>query len=167
MITCKTKRLNNKAVLPTFGSADAACADLYACTDHDFISIAPHSTVKIGTGLAMEIPCGYQGKILARSGVSSNRYLRPANCVGTIDSDYRGEIIVALHNDSDMNQYIENGERIAQIEIVKKLDFGFVEADELSKTERGDGGFGSSGTKEVKKKKQYKEIELDDEFWSM
>lgn len=166
MITVKTKKLNEKAILPAFGSKDAACADLCACIGHDYLSIPPHTTVKVGTGLAMEIPKGYQGKILARSGISSNRYLRPANCTGTIDSDYRGEIIVALHNDSDLNQHIENGERIAQIEIVEKLDFSFVEASELSETERGDGGFGSSGTKEVKKKKK-RELELDDEFWSM
>lgn len=153
-IVVKVKKLREDAKVPCFGSADAACADLHACLDHDLVTIAPHTTRKIGTGLAMEIPRGYSGNVFARSGISSDRYLRPGNCVGKIDSDYRGEIKVAVHNDSDTTQIVENGERIAQIEIIEKLETKFVESSHLSETERGDGGFGSSGTKEVKKKKK-------------
>jgi len=164
MVSVKVKKLRQDAKIPSFGSVDAACADLSACIDHDFVTIAPHTTRKIGTGLAMEIPRGYSGNIFARSGISSDRYLRPGNCVGKIDSDYRGEIKVAVHNDSDTTQIVENGERIAQIEVVKKLEYEFVPADKLSETDRGDGGFGSSGTKEVKKKKKREQEPSYDEW---
>ena len=163
----KVKKLRDGAKLPVLGSKNAAGADLHACLEYDIASVSCHSTMKIPTGLALEIPEGYFGAVFARSGLATKNGLRPSNCVGVIDSDYRGEVMVALHNDTDLNQVIENGERIAQLVILPCAGAEYREVSELSETERGDGGFGSSGTKEVKKKKQYKEIELDDEFWSM
>lgn len=151
----KVKKLRPGARLPVLGSKTAAGADLHACLDYDLASIACHRTVMIPTGLAMEIPDGYFGAIFARSGLASRSGLRPANCVGVIDSDYRGEIMVALHNDTDTNQMIENGERIAQLVILPCQSVSYTEASSLSSTERGDGGFGSSGTKDVKKRKKY------------
>ena len=145
----KIKRLNESATLPTRGSNQAAGYDLYACIDKDmaYRSIYPHETQKIGTGLAVEIPEGYFGAIFARSGIATKRGLRPANCVGVIDSDYRGEIVVALHNDSDDTRMIKRDERIAQLVIMPYLPVEFTEVDELDSTERGSGGFGSTGTK--------------------
>lgn len=145
----KIKRLTKNAILPTRGSNQAAGYDLYACIDRDmaYRSIHPHETVKIGTGLSLEIPEGYFGAIFARSGIATKRGLRPANCVGVIDSDYRGEIVVALHNDSDDTRMIEQDERIAQLVIMPYLPVEFTEADELDSTERGTDGFGSTGTK--------------------
>jgi len=102
--------------------------------------------LKIGTGIAMEIPEGYFGAIFARSGLATKRGLRPANCVGVVDSDYRGEIIVALHNDTEFPQEVSEGERIAQIVIIPYLPVDFTEVDNLSSTVRGEGGFGSTGT---------------------
>ena len=137
--------LNDLAKLPVRGSEQAAGWDLHAATEGNII-IPPHCTVKIGTGLAMAIPNGFFGGIFPRSGIASKRGLRPANCVGVIDSDYRGEIIVALHNDSNQCEIIENGERIAQLIILpyEKIDsFNIVE--KLDATERGAGGFGSTG----------------------
>lgn len=139
------KKLNSSAHLPTRGSEYAAGYDLYACIDTDTVTIQPHTTQKIGTGLAIAVPDGYFGAIFARSGIAAKKGLRPANCVGVADSDYRGEYIVALHNDSDIAQTIENGERIAQLVIMPFLSAEFVEADELDNTERGAGGFGSTG----------------------
>ena len=150
----KVKKLHKNARVPALGSKTAAGADLYACVDHDLISIACHQTVKVPTGIAIEIPSGYFGALFARSGLATKSGLRPANCVGVIDSDYRGEVIVALHNDTDANQMIENGERIAQLVILPCPEIEYAEAQELSETERGDGGFGSSGSKEIKKKKR-------------
>lgn len=147
MIWIKTKKVRDGAKLPVTASKTAAGADLYACLAYDLASIACHQTVKIPTGLAMEIPEGYFGAIFARSGLATKSGLRPANCVGVIDSDYRGEVIVALHNDTDETRIIENGERIAQIVILPCQSMNFVETDELSDTERGGGGFGSSGKK--------------------
>ncbi len=147
MIWIKTKKVRDGAKLPVTASKTAAGADLHACLEHDLTSIACHQTVKIPTGLAMEIPDGYFGAIFARSGLATKSGLRPANCVGVIDSDYRGEVVVALHNDTDENRIIENGERIAQIVILPCQSMNFVETDTLSDTERGDGGFGSSGKK--------------------
>lgn len=161
----KIKRLRPDAKLPVLGSKFAAGSDLFACLDHDLVSIAAHQTRMIPTGLAIELPIGHFGAIFARSGLASKRGLRPANCVGVVDSDYRGEIMVALHNDTDLNQTVENGERVAQLVVLPREFAEFVEVDELSRTERGDDGFGSSGEHEVKKKKR-KEIELDDEFWT-
>ncbi len=140
------KKLNENAVLPTYGSEYAAGADLYALPDGDVV-IAPHETKFIHTGLAMEIPEGYAGLVYARSGLASKRGLAPANKVGVVDADYRGEIMVALHNHSDKEQVVAAGERVAQIVIAPFLKASFEEAEELSQTVRGVGGFGSTGTK--------------------
>lgn len=137
------RRLQSNAIQPSHGSQWAAGYDLYSC---GFSIIEPHTTLKIGTGIAMEIPEGYFGAIFARSGLATKRGLRPANCVGVVDSDYRGEIIVALHNDSDFPQEVSDGERIAQIVIIPYLPVDFTEVDNLSSTVRGEGGFGSTGT---------------------
>lgn len=142
--TIKVKKLNDKATLPTRGSEYAAGYDLYACLD-DSVVIAPHSTEKIGTGLSMELPEFTFGGIFARSGLATKEGLRPANCVGVCDSDYRGEYIVAIHNDSNFPRVIENGERIAQLIILPYVSFEFQEVEELSETNRGEGGFGSTG----------------------
>lgn len=150
----RVKRLRKNAKLPVTGSKCAAGYDLHACLDYDIVSIATHQTVKVPTGLAVEIPDGYFGAIFARSGIATKQGLRPANCVGVIDSDYRGEVIVAVHNDTDINQAIENGERIAQLVILPYISAEYKEVEELSATDRGDGGFGSSGEKEVKRKKK-------------
>lgn len=140
------KLLNNLAKIPTRGSEYAAGYDLYAATDY-IIDIAPHSTVKIGTGIAMELPEGTFGAIFARSGLATKKGLRPANCVGVCDSDYRGEYIVPLHNDTDEMMSIESGERIAQLIVMNFNPIEFNVVDSLNNTERGDDGFGSSGTK--------------------
>lgn len=140
------KKLNDLAKVPTRGSKYSAGYDLYAATDST-VYIPPHSTVKIGTGLAMDIPHGYFGAIFARSGIATKRGLRPANCTGICDEDYKGEYIVALHNDSNELMSIEARERIAQLIILPYQDLDFIEVDELQKTDRGEGGFGSSGKK--------------------
>lgn len=142
----KIKKLNNSATIPTQGSEKAAGHDLYACLGADEAVVYPHTTLLVKTGVAMEIPEGYFGGIYARSGLSSKKGLRPGNCVGVVDSDYRGEIKVPLHNDSDVPQSVRNGDRIAQLIIQPYLSVEFEEADELSGTERGSGGFGHSGT---------------------
>ena len=142
----KIKLLNERAVVPTYGSDQAAGADLYAAIDKD-IYINPHSTTIIGTGIAAAIPEGYFGAIFARSGIASKQGLRPANCVGVVDSDYRGEIKVALHNDTDIIQRVLTGSRIAQLVIMPYAKANFEIVDDLDNTERGDGGFGSTGTK--------------------
>lgn len=140
------KRLHEKAIIPTSGSSYAAGYDLYAAIDED-ITIPPSETVLIGTGWAMEIPNGFFGAIFARSGLATKEGLRPANCVGVIDSDYRGEVKIALHNDSKVDRTVTQGERIAQLVIIPyyELPYGFEEVDELDKTARGVGGFGSTG----------------------
>lgn len=140
------KRLNNLAKIPTRGSKFSAGYDLYAATDYD-IHIPPHSTVKIGTGLAMDLPYGYFGAIVARSGIATKRGLRPINCIGVCDYDYKGEYIVALHNDSTETKVVQAGERIAQLILLPYQDIDFIEVDELAKTDRGNGGFGSTGEK--------------------
>lgn len=138
------KKLNPDAVVPTRGSEYSAGYDLYACIEQK-VFIEPHKTVKIGTGLSMELPNGYYGEICARSGIATKKSLRPANCVGVCDEDYRGEYIVALHNDSDDVQTVEPNERIAQF-ILKKYDsVEFTVVDTLNETNRGVGGFGSTG----------------------
>ncbi len=144
MKTISVKKLKNNAILPTYGSAEAAGADLYACLDAP-ITIAPGASVFVPTGLAMEIPRGYAGLIYARSGLACKRGLAPANKVGVIDSDYRGEFIVVLHNHGDTPQQIDHGERIAQLVISPVLTPGFEEVTELSDTQRSAGGFGSTG----------------------
>lgn len=145
MFIVNTKKLKENAVLPSRGSQQAAGYDLYAATD-DIIQIAPHSTIKIGTGLSMELPPGFFGAVFARSGLATKKGLRPANCVGICDSDYRGEYIVALHNDTDEFMEIAPQERIAQLIVMPYLPLTFKEVEELSETERGTGGFGSTGT---------------------
>ena len=140
------KKLDKNAVLPTYGSAYAAGADLYALTDEEIV-FAPGETKLIKTGLAMEIPEGYAGLIYARSGLASKRGLAPANKVGVIDADYRGEIMVALHNHSSVEQKIAPKERIAQLVVAPFLKAEFEECETLNETVRGEGGFGSTGTK--------------------
>lgn len=140
----KVKVLNDLAHLPTRGSEDAAGYDLYAATSYT-IAIEPHTTVKIGTGLAFELPKGTFAGIYARSGLATKKGLRPANCVGICDSDYRGEYIVALHNDSNETQYVEPKERIAQMILQPYIPMYFTEFENLTETQRGEGGFGSTG----------------------
>lgn len=142
----KVKKLKPGATVPTMGSKFAAGADLYSAEDADVV-IEPGETKFIGTGLAMEIPEGYVGLVYARSGLACKRGLAPANKVGVVDSDYRGEIKVALHNHGKEAQTVEKGERIAQMVIAPYLSVNYEEADELSETERGEGGFGSTGRK--------------------
>lgn len=139
-------KVRKGAKVPERGSKYAAGYDLSACIpDLERVIIHPGETVKIPSGLAVKIPDGYFGGIYARSGLSTKQGLRPANCTGIIDSDYRGEIIVALHNDSNEIGVIEHGQRIAQLVIQPYLNVEFEEVDKLEETERGDGGFGSSG----------------------
>ena len=138
------KLLNENAKVPTRGSEYAAGYDLYAATDYD-IEIAPHNTVKIGTGISVELPNGTFGAIFARSGLATKKGLRPANCVGVCDSDYRGEYIVPMHNDTDEVMTIASGERIAQLILMPYIPMTFKEVEDLSETDRGSGGFGSTG----------------------
>lgn len=140
------KKLDNKAITPTRGSEYAAGFDLYARTKIGEQKIPAGKTEKIGTGICVEIPEGYFGAIFARSGLATKRGLRPANCVGVVDSDYRGEVIVALHNDTDSDENVCEGDRIAQLIIMPYLSVELNEVSEISGTERGDGGFGSTGT---------------------
>lgn len=140
----RVKKLKENAILPTYGSAEAAGADLYACLENAIV-IQPGETVFVPTGLAMEIPKGYAGLIYARSGLACKRGLAPANKVGVIDSDYRGEFIVVLHNHGATVQEIAHGERIAQLVITPVLTPDFTEVDDLSDTSRATGGFGSTG----------------------
>lgn len=138
------KRLTETAKLPERGSEYAAGYDLFADVERS-VEIKPTETRMIGTGVAMEIPEGYFGGIFARSGLSTKEGLRPANCVGVVDSDYRGEIRVALHNDSETDRYIFRGQKIAQMVVVPFLSVEFEEVEELNDTVRGTGGFGSTG----------------------
>ncbi len=140
------KKVNESAQLPTYGTEYAAGADLYACIE-ETLSFNPHETKLVPTGLSFEIPSGYAGFIYARSGLASKRHLAPANKVGVVDSDYRGEVMVALHNHSEEVQSIEPNERIAQFIIAPYLKAEFNLVDELEETTRGSGGFGSTGTK--------------------
>lgn len=142
----KIQKLKENATLPTYGSADAAGADLYACIDTEK-TIAPGETLLVPTGIAMAIPTGYVGLIFARSGLACKRDLAPANKVGVIDSDYRGEIMVALHNHGKQDRTIEPAERIAQIAIMPVDQPTFELSETLDETGRGEGGFGSTGTK--------------------
>lgn len=138
------KKLNKNAIIPNRGSEFSAGYDLYACLEEP-INIKSNQTVKIPTGLAMEIPVGYAGMIFARSGLSTKKGLAPANKVGVCDSDYRGEYIVALHNHSNNDVVVSPGERVAQLVIIPFLSVDFVETDKLNDTVRGSGGFGSTG----------------------
>ena len=144
--TVPVKRLRPGASLPAYGSAYAAGADLSACIEEP-VEIAPGETRLVPTGLAMEIPAGYAGLIYARSGLASKRGLAPANKVGVVDADYRGEVMVALHNHSNDPQSVEPGERVAQLVVAPFLAVDFAQAEELEDTARGAGGFGSTGSR--------------------
>ncbi len=144
MLPIKVKKVRENAVLPTYGSQQAAGADLYACLD-EAVTVAPGETVFIPTGLAMEIPVGCAGLIYARSGMACKKGLAPANKVGVVDADYRGELMVVLHNHGKQPQTVSGGERIAQLLITPVLTPGYFEVAELSSTQRNDAGFGSTG----------------------
>lgn len=143
-IDVKVKKLDERAILPTYGSPYAAGADLYAVADAP-ITVAPSETVFVHTGIAIELPMGTVGLVYARSGLACKKGLAPANKVGVIDCDYRGEIMVAIHNHSNESRTIESGERIAQLVVTPYITASFAETDELSDTVRGEGGFGSTG----------------------
>lgn len=140
----KFKKLSDLAITPTKGSAAAAGYDLYAAIEES-VMIPAHGTEKISTEIALELPEGTFGAIFARSGLATKQGLRPANCVGVIDSDYRGPVIVALHNDTDTEKVVEPKERIAQLVVMPYISFDLKEVNDLSETERGNGGFGSTG----------------------
>lgn len=144
MLPIRVKRLKENAILPTYGSAEAAGADLYACLDEP-VEIKPGESVFVPTGLAMEIPVGCAGLIYARSGLACKQNLAPANKVGVVDSDYRGEFIVVLHNHGKQTQVVSGGDRIAQLVVAPVLTPGFYEVEELSDTQRDAAGFGSTG----------------------
>lgn len=144
----KIKKLNERAVVPAYGTEFSAGADIYYCGE-ETVEIRPGETKLIGSGISVEIPEGYCGLIFARSGLATKRGLAPANKVGVIDSDYRGEIMVALHNHGDKAAAVEEGERIAQLVVVPFLKADFELCEELSDTVRGDGGFGSTGSKTI------------------
>ena len=140
------KKLSERATIPTYGSEYSAGADLYACIDGE-LAIKPHETALVPTGIAIELPEGYAGLIYARSGLATKKGLAPANKVGVVDCDYRGEVKVALHNHSEEVQSIYEGERIAQLVITPYVTAQFKECETLSQTVRGSGGFGSTGRK--------------------
>ena len=146
MEAIRVKILKEGAKLPAYGSAEAAGADLYACLEIP-VTIAPGATAFIPTGIALEVPRGCAGLIYARSGMACKRGLAPANKVGVVDSDYRGEITVVLHNHGTISQTVENGERIAQFIITPVLTPVYEQAGDLSETARASGGFGSTGNK--------------------
>ena len=146
MSMVQIKKLRENAVLPVRGSAFAAGYDLCACLEGDeTVIIPPHHTLRIGTGLDFAMPEGTFGAVFARSGLASKQDLRPANCVGVVDSDYRGECFIALHNDGTQERTIRHGDRIAQLVLLPFLPMEFEEVDALSETARGEGGFGSTG----------------------
>ena len=140
----RVMKLHQNALLPIYGSPEAAGADLYACLDSD-VTIPAGKTVFVPTGLALEVPKGCAGLIYARSSMGAKRGLAPANKVGVIDSDYRGQVMVALHNHGQEDQIVQPGERVAQLLITPVFTPGFQEVDDLTTTERGAGGFGSTG----------------------
>ena len=140
----RVKKLHSAAKLPTYGSAEAAGADLYACLEAT-VTVNPGESAWIPTGIAMEVPKGCAGLIYARSGLACKRGLAPANKVGVVDSDYRGQVVVVLHNHSAQPQTVENGERIAQMVITPVITPPYAEVEDLSDSERGSGGFGSTG----------------------
>lgn len=158
MLNIKIKRLSETAITPTYGSQKAAGIDLYADIGYttaryvdglravpDSIIIRPHEVAKIGCGFAFQPPEGYAGYIYARSGLATKQHLRPGNCVGVVDEDYRGEYIIPLFNDGDEPQIIRHGDRIAQLVFMPYEQVAFTEVNELGETERGSGGFGSTG----------------------
>jgi len=145
-LTIQIEVIREGAQVPVYTSAGAAGCDLYACPEGcDEIAIEPHRTVMVGTGLKAAVPEGWFGGIFARSGLAAKSGLRPANCVGVVDSDYRGEWMVALHNDSEEPQVIRRGDRIAQLVLLPCMTAEFAVTDQLDETERGAGGFGHSG----------------------
>lgn len=146
MAVVKYIKLNENAIIPTYGTPFAAGADLYALPDGD-IKLQPGETVMIHTGIAMQIPDGTAAFIFARSGIATKRGLAPANKVGVIDSDYRGEIMVPIHNHSNQEQVIASGERVAQMVIMPYVKAEFTESEALDETERNVSGFGSTGTR--------------------
>ena len=143
-VPVKIKKLNKKAQIPFHGSAAAAGYDVFACIDEP-LWLAPHQTVKIPTGIAVSIPQGYWMGVYARSGLAAKEGLRPANCTGVIDADYRGQVIVALHNDSSESRFIQPGEKIAQLIVSPFMLWDINEVNELDETKRGIGSFGSTG----------------------
>jgi dUTP pyrophosphatase len=145
MVQVKIEKLYSDANIPTKGSEKAAGFDLYAYLPEGGVWVKAHETVKIGTGLSIQPPANYFGAIAARSGLATKKGLRPANCLGICDEDYTGEYIVAIHNDSEYDQYIYHGDRIAQLIFMPYLNAYFLEVDALDETERGSGGFGSTG----------------------
>lgn len=144
MMEVKIKKLKPNAIIPTRGSNESAGYDLYACISEKMI-IEPHGTAKIGTGLSIQPPKGYFGAIFARSGLATKKGLRPANAVGVCDQDYLGEYIVALHNDTNYSETVNPNDRIAQVIFLPYQDINFNEVDDFNDTERGKGGFGSTG----------------------
>ena len=138
----KIKKLYEDSQIPTRGSEYAAGYDLYA---HEGGSIPPHGTIKIGTGVAIQPPKDTFGAVFARSGLATKQGLRPANCVGVCDYDYTGEYMIALHNDSNEERFVKHGDRIGQVVFMPYVNVNFVEVENLDATERGDGGFGSTG----------------------
>lgn len=142
IITLDFVKLNPDAVTPTKAHITDACFDLYSCCDQ---MIPPHATILVSTGIATDIPNGYFGAIFARSGLATQKGLRPGNCVGVIDSDYRGEWMVALHNDMDIPQYVSKGDKIAQFTLLPVYYIELNQVESLNETERGTGGFGSTG----------------------
>ena len=146
IVDIKIKKLHKDAIVPEVASKYSAGADLYALLEEEIL-IQPHTTQLVPTGIAVELPYATVGLIYARSGIASKRGLAPANKVGVIDSDYRGEILVALHNHSDKPQKVSPGERIAQLVVMPYYTPNFILSEELSDTARGEGGFGSTGTK--------------------
>lgn len=145
VVNVKIKKLYDNTQMPTRADDGSAGMDLYAHLDNDYMRvIKPHTTEMISVGFAMETPNNTYGAIFARSGLASKKGLRPANCTGVVDSTYRGEVFVALHNDTDKPQQIMNGDRIAQMIIMEYPTVGIIETDTLSETERGNGGFGHS-----------------------
>ena len=140
----RVKKLHPTAILPTYGSAEAAGADLYACLD-EAVTVAPGASVWIPTGVAMEVPVGCAGLIYARSGMACKRGLAPANKVGVVDSDYRGQVVVVLHNHGSETQTVTHGERIAQMVITPVITWPYAEVEDLTDSDRGAGGFGSTG----------------------
>lgn len=145
-VNIRIKRVREDAIVPTQGSANAAGFDLYAYfNEGDHVVIQPHTTVMVGTGVAVAIPNRYWGGIFARSGLATKQGLRPANCTGVIDPDYRGELIVALHNDFNTARVVKHGDRIGQLVIIPLPDVSYDIVDDLDETARGDGGFGHTG----------------------
>ena len=144
MNTIRVKKLHPNAILPTYGSAEAAGADLYACLE-EAVTIQPGEVYWVSTGIALEVPKGCAGLVYARSSLGAKRGLAPANKVGVVDSDYRGEVKVVLLNHSSQPQTLQPGERVAQFVITPVLTPAYEEVEELSDTSRGVGGFGSTG----------------------